>query len=155
MFYTARDLADAQNLLKKFKLGEVLDWHDKPDIPITSMRPVTCEEIFGYGKCGPQKIYVEPRRLWEAKTISDSMVNGKTQDIIPLLCRLTAFIPVHIPIVLGMMTSTIFFGHLFWHGINQSFNLVTHLETRARPTYPVDNGMMALSFGLAAAGSTV
>lgn len=156
--YTQKDAYWANELLNEYQSGKVHDLHTKPDIPMTSMMAVTCEEVFGSGKCGPPIEYVDPRILWRARTIVDSRPQSQssgTPGAMPLAClqsacRPSAVVPVHVPLVVGMLTCTTFTGHLVWHGLNQSYNWATHVNQTGKL---YDAGPAAMFFGASVASS--
>lgn len=61
--------------------------------------------------------------LWHARRVYESTVHPQTGEVIPLVFRLSAFVPVNIPICGGMLlASPTLFNTVFSQWINQSFN---------------------------------
>ncbi|KAF1334752.1 hypothetical protein FI667_g1677, partial [Globisporangium splendens] len=61
--------------------------------------------------------------LWHARRVYESAVHPQTGETLPLYFRLSAFVPVNIPICAGMILAPPTLGNtIFWQWINQSYN---------------------------------
>ncbi|TMW56486.1 hypothetical protein Poli38472_006496 [Pythium oligandrum] len=61
--------------------------------------------------------------LWEARRLYESVVHPQTGEVIPAIFRLSAFVPVNIPICAGMLLAPpTLFNTVFWQWVNQSYN---------------------------------
>lgn len=62
-------------------------------------------------------------RLWNARRIVESMCHSDDGHVINPLLRMSAFLPVNLPITLGMTVfGTTTASQLFWQWMNQSYN---------------------------------
>jgi len=68
--------------------------------------------------------------LWQAKKIKDAIIHPDTGDKIFALTRMSAFVPVNIPIVVGMINSHSPLTNIFWQWINQSYNVSVNYANR-------------------------
>jgi tricarboxylate carrier len=68
--------------------------------------------------------------LWSAKRIKDAIIHPDTGEKVFLPFRMSAFVPVNIPIVVGMINSTGVAGTLFWQWFNQSYNVAVNYANR-------------------------
>jgi len=75
-------------------------------------------------------VSVTEEQLWQAKKIKDAIVHPDTGEKIFALTRMSAFVPVNIPIVVGMINSHSPFTNIFWQWINQSYNVAVNYSNR-------------------------
>jgi tricarboxylate carrier len=68
--------------------------------------------------------------LWSAKRIKDAIIHPDTGEKVILPFRMSAFVPVNIPIVVGMINSTGIAGTIFWQWFNQSYNVAVNYANR-------------------------
>jgi hypothetical protein len=70
-------------------------------------------------------------RLWNARSLRDAIVHPDTGEKIPWPCRMSAFTPVNVPIVAGMLYSApTVFNTILWQWVNQSVRSVFFLVIR-------------------------
>ncbi|KAI9914809.1 hypothetical protein PsorP6_008031 [Peronosclerospora sorghi] len=61
--------------------------------------------------------------LWTLRQVYEATVHPQTGETVPTLFRLSAFVPVNIPICAGMLLASPTLGNtIFWQWINQSYN---------------------------------
>lgn len=60
----------------------------------------------------------------------ESAVHPDTHELIPRSFRFSAFVPVNIPLVVGMLSSTTPAGTIFWQWANQSYNVAVNYANR-------------------------
>ncbi len=94
---------------------------------------------------------VENARMWEAKRIVDSAVNRATGEIIPAIGRMCAFVPVAVPITLGMLTMTSTASILGLQWLNQSYNALFNYSHRSKPES--NKNEILAAYGIATATS--
>eukprot|EP00474_Spongospora_subterranea_P010205 CRZ10663.1 hypothetical protein [Spongospora subterranea] len=68
--------------------------------------------------------------LWEARSVVEAVVHPDTGKPIPILFRFSAFVPVNLPICVGMLTTTTVPGTIFWQWVNQSYNVAVNHSNR-------------------------
>jgi len=108
-----------------------------------------CQSLLSDFKSGRRSKETSEADLWHAKRVVDSMIHPVTGEKMFILGRMSAFVPVNIPVAAGMLihgpTSTA--AAVFWQWINQSTNVVCNYVNRSGAT--VDwNGIMQ-SYALA------
>jgi len=69
--------------------------------------------------------------LWEALKVQQAVVNPGTGERIPLPARMSAFVPMNVPILFGMLASTSAAGGVFWQVVNQSYNSMLNYANRS------------------------
>lgn len=80
------------------------------------------------GELGPN---VTDSQLWKAQSLVSSIEHPDLKEPIPLPFRMSAFIPVNIPIVLGMLTAGSSVPKtLFWQWTNQTYNVCVNYSNR-------------------------
>jgi len=97
LFTTNKQIHEAQILLEKYNKGQV----SSKDAKIN-------------------------HQLWHAKTITDAIIHPQTHEKILAPFRMCSFVPMNLPIVVGMITSTNIFWGLFWQFYNQSYNVMVN-----------------------------
>ncbi len=92
--------------------------------------------------------------LWSAQEKISSVIHPVTQEPMFILGRMSAFIPVNIPIALGMIIhgSTGTAAQIFWQVVNQSYNVVNNYTNRGG--MQVDWSLILKSYALAVASAT-
>ncbi|MES1919412.1 Sideroflexin-5, variant 2 [Bonamia ostreae] len=88
------------------------------------------------------------RELWEAKKITDSILHPQTKEKIPLPCRFAAFVPMNIPIILGMISAKTIQAQLFWQWYNQSYNVAIN-HSNGNKTNPMSPQKIASAYLMA------
>ncbi|KAA0157923.1 hypothetical protein FNF31_05651 [Cafeteria roenbergensis] len=86
--------------------------------------------------------------LWAARDVRDAVVHPDTGEPIPMVFRMSAFVPVNIPVAGGMVLAKATAPQLFWQGVNQSYNSGFNYANR-NATVDVKTSELAMSFGLA------
>ena len=77
-----------------------------------------------------------------------SAVHPDTGEIIPLVFRMSTFMPSNLPITAGMLLSGPGAAQIFWQWANQSYNAGFNYANR-NATVPMDSKALALSYGVA------
>jgi len=83
----------------------------------------------GYKK-GILKSPVTEDQLWRAKQIKEAIIHPDTDEKVPLPFRMSAFVPVNIPLVAGMLASRSPAATIFWQWANQSYNVAVNYANR-------------------------
>ncbi|TYZ62203.1 hypothetical protein PybrP1_009796 [[Pythium] brassicae (nom. inval.)] len=66
---------------------------------------------------------VSDEELWRARRVYESAVHPQTGEVVPIYFRLSAFVPVNIPICAGMILAPpTLVNTVLWQWINQSYN---------------------------------
>ncbi|CEG40525.1 mitochondrial tricarboxylate carrier family [Plasmopara halstedii] len=61
--------------------------------------------------------------LWKFRQVYEAAVHPQTGETVPAFFRLSAFVPVNIPICVGMLLATPTLGNtIFWQWVNQSYS---------------------------------
>eukprot|EP00808_Paulinella_micropora_P016809 g50927.t1 len=68
--------------------------------------------------------------LWRAKAVKESVLHPQTGQPIFPLCRMSAFVPMNAPIVVGMLSTQSKAGMIFWQWYNQSYNVAVNHANR-------------------------
>eukprot|EP01083_Nonionella_stella_P183332 662204_1 len=143
---TDKELETSLNLIDQFKRKQ--------------LRPVTPEmnEKLWHARMIKESI-IHPQtneKLWHARMIKESIIHPQTNEKLPLLFRFSSFVPVNIPIVVGMLTSTTPAGQMFWQWFNQSYNVCVNYSNgnKSHPLPPAQmlgaySGAVGVSCGLA------
>jgi hypothetical protein len=77
------------------------------------------------------KSSISDEQLWEAKRIKDSIVHPDTGDKVFAPFRMSAFVPMNVPIVLGMLTTPpTLVNIVFWQWLNQTYNVCVNHANR-------------------------
>ena len=71
------------------------------------------------------------QELDEALKIKQAIINPGTNEPIPIMLRMSSFVPMNVPIILGMLTSTSYAGTIFWQVVNQSYNSALNYANRS------------------------
>jgi len=73
----------------------------------------------------------EAEKLWYSKHVVDAIIHPQTKEKIPLPFRLSAFVPMNVVIVAGMLAPNPSIGNVvFWQFINQSYNIALNHSNR-------------------------
>ena len=86
--------------------------------------------------------------LWRAKAKVSAILHPDTGERIPLLFRMSMFMPVNLPITAGMLLSGPGAAQLVWQWVNQSYNAGFNYANR-NASVPVDMKSIALSYCVA------
>jgi len=86
--------------------------------------------------------------LWAAKLAVDSALHPDTGEPIPLLFRMSMFMPANLPITAGMLSGGGPGVQLFWQWANQSYNAGFNYANR-NASVPVDAAGLAASYAVA------
>jgi len=86
-------------------------------------------------------------QLWQDQKLTSAVTNGATGERIMHPFRMSAFVPVNIPLVIGMLNARSVAGTLFWQWANQSFNSATNYANR--PGATVSTSDLLQSYGIA------
>lgn len=98
---------------------------------------------------------ISDQALWNAKWLVDSTIHPDTGNIVPAFFRLSAFIPVNIPIMIGMLLSPkTAFSIPFWQAVNQTYNVGFNYFNR-NESNEFSNQKLAVSYLLATSSSVV
>eukprot|EP00823_Brevimastigomonas_motovehiculus_P006295 TRINITY_DN517_c0_g1_i1.p1 TRINITY_DN517_c0_g1~~TRINITY_DN517_c0_g1_i1.p1 ORF type:complete len:339 (+),score=61.49 TRINITY_DN517_c0_g1_i1:57-1073(+) len=68
--------------------------------------------------------------LWQAKKITSSVLHPDTGHKIFWAQRMSAFVPMNVPLVVGMTASRTAWGQMFWQWANQSYNVAVTYGNR-------------------------
>lgn len=85
--------------------------------------------------------------MWEAQGTVNAIIHGPTGEKMPLLGRMSMFVPMNVPIAAGLLMSTTVAGSVFWQWVNQTYNVFNNYVNRAGPT--VEMGPLVQSYVLA------
>ncbi|ETP22632.1 hypothetical protein F441_04132 [Phytophthora nicotianae CJ01A1] len=78
-------------------------------------------EDFRNGKIAPGQF--KDAELWNLRQAYEAAVHPQTGETVPALFRLSAFVPVNIPICVGMLLAPPTLGNtIFWQWVNQSYS---------------------------------
>jgi hypothetical protein len=77
-----------------------------------------------------------------------SAIHPDTGEVIPLVFRMSTFMPSNLPITAGMLLSGPGAAQIFWQWANQSYNAGFNYANR-NATVPMDTKALALSYGVA------
>jgi tricarboxylate carrier len=69
--------------------------------------------------------------LWDALKVKQAVINPGTGQSIPLPFRMSAFVPMNVPIIWGMLSSTSPMASVFWQWVNQSYNSCLNYANRS------------------------
>jgi tricarboxylate carrier len=95
------------------------------------------------------------RSLWDAKKVRDAVVHPDTKEKIPVPFRMSAFVPMNMPIVFGMLTANPanIASTIFWQWINQSYNVcVNYANRNASNSMPPEKIAQAYGAAVVASG---
>ena len=87
------------------------------------------------------------QQLWAAKKTVESIVHPTLGEPIPLPLRMAAFVPMNVPAIAGMLSTTSVPGQLFWQWWNQTYNSALNYANRGGGT--VTTQELATGYGLA------
>eukprot|EP01006_Ploeotia_vitrea_P012521 TRINITY_DN33143_c0_g1_i1.p2 TRINITY_DN33143_c0_g1~~TRINITY_DN33143_c0_g1_i1.p2 ORF type:complete len:316 (-),score=137.58 TRINITY_DN33143_c0_g1_i1:28-975(-) len=91
---------------------------------------------------------VTDEMLWEARSIKEAIVHPQTGEKIFFACRFSFFVPMNLPIVVGMLNAHTPAAQMFWQWYNQTYNVaVNHANRNA------SNEMSYSQIGTAYAGA--
>jgi hypothetical protein len=91
---------------------------------------------------------VTNEEMWDAKKIKDAIIHPVTNEKMLVAGRMSSFVPMNVPIAFGMLTlATTPATTIFWHWINQSYNVVNNYTNRSGAE--VDTEALAKAYGLA------
>ncbi|KAF4659440.1 Brefeldin A-inhibited guanine nucleotide-exchange protein 1 [Perkinsus chesapeaki] len=91
------------------------------------------------------------KELWAARKLYEAAIHPVTQEVIPPYGRMASFVPVNVPIVLGMLTMNSTPAIVFWQWVNQSYNAVFNYCNRSG--VEMDSREQAISYALATGSS--
>ncbi|SPQ97473.1 Sidoreflexin [Plasmodiophora brassicae] len=95
---------------------------------------------------------VSNEQMWAARSTLEAIVHPDTGKPIPLLFRFSAFVPVNLPICVGMLTTNTVVGTVFWQWVNQSYNVaVNHANRNA--SNPMSNEQIMKAYAAAVGAS--
>lgn len=98
---------------------------------------------------------ISDQALWNAKWIVDSTVHPDTGKLVPAFFRLSAFVPVNIPIMIGMLLSPkTAFSIPFWQAVNQTYNVGFNYFNR-NESNAFSNKQLAVSYLFATSSSVI
>jgi hypothetical protein len=98
---------------------------------------------------------ISDQALWNAKWIVDSTVHPDTGKLVPAFFRLSAFVPVNIPIMIGMLLSPkTAFSIPFWQAVNQTYNVGFNYFNR-NESNAFSNKELAVSYLFATSSSVI
>jgi len=98
---------------------------------------------------------ISDQALWNAKWIVDSTVHPDTGNLVPAFFRLSAFVPVNIPIMIGMLLSPkTAFSIPFWQAVNQTYNVGFNYFNR-NESNAFSNKQLAVSYLFATSSSVI
>jgi len=86
--------------------------------------------------------------MWEARRKVSSVLHPDTGEPIPLPFRMSAFMPVNLPVTAGMLLSTTVPSQLFFQWLNQTYNSAFNYANR-NATVPTDYAQLGLSYAVA------
>jgi len=69
--------------------------------------------------------------LWYARKVVESSVHPVTGETLLQPFRMSAFVPMNVPVCLGMLTTSSLAGTVFWQWVNQSYNSATNYANRS------------------------
>jgi len=90
---------------------------------------------------------VTDAEMWEAQRIVSAIIHGPTGEVMPIVGRMSMFVPINVPIAAGLLMSKSVYASLFWQWLNQTYNVVNNYVNRAGPT--VEMGPLVQSYVLA------
>jgi len=96
-------------------------------------------------KAGTSKATDE--ELWLAKKTVDVMVHVVTGETMFWAGRMSAFIPMNVPIMVGMLSASTPAQNVFWQWINQTYNVVNNYVNRSSDS--LEWGKLGQAYGLA------
>lgn len=100
-----------------------------------------------------ERASMSEEQLWRAQQIRDSLVHPQTGEIIPAFARMSAFMPVNIPLCFGLLLPARSVATtVFWQWLNQSYNLVVNHANR-NASNELSTRQMALAYGAAVTAS--
>lgn len=91
--------------------------------------------------------------MWKARNIIAATIHPDTKEKILLPFRLSAFVPMNILIIAGMIGARTTASTVFWQGINQTYNVCVNHSNR-NASNPVTNSELLTNY-LAAVVSSV
>ena len=95
------------------------------------------------------------RSLWDSKWLVDSVYHPDTGKPVPILFRMSTFLPANIPILVGMLLSPkTAFSVPFWQAVNQTYNVGFNYCNR-NLSNPFTNQQLVTSYFLATGSSVV
>ena len=98
---------------------------------------------------------ISDQALWNAKWLVDSTVHPDTGKLVPAFFRLSAFVPVNIPIMIGMLLSPkTAFSIPFWQAVNQTYNVGFNYFNR-NESNAFSNKQLAVSYLFATSSSVI
>jgi len=90
---------------------------------------------------------VTEAEMWDAQRIVGAIIHGPTGEAMPIIGRMSMFVPMNVPIAAGLLMSTSVGASVFWQWVNQTYNVVNNYVNRAGPT--VEMGPLVQSYVLA------
>jgi tricarboxylate carrier len=96
----------------------------------------------------PPPAFATDEAKWRAKRIVDSAVHPDTGELIPLVFRMSFFMPSNLPITAGMLLSGTGLRQVFWQWLNQSYNAGFNYANR-NASVPISMPQLAASYGVA------
>ncbi|KJE93917.1 sideroflexin-5, variant [Capsaspora owczarzaki ATCC 30864] len=107
---------------------------------------------FKAGKINPgQPGQVTDAQMWEARRIKEAILHPDTNEPIPAVFRMSAFVPANVPIIAGMLMSPpTVLNTVMWQWINQTFNAGFNYSNR-NANAPQSTAEIATAYGAASA----
>ena len=103
--------------------------------------------LAGYKSKGAAPKGASDADLWRAQRVVGAVIHGPTGETMPLIGRMSMFVPVNVPIAAGLIMSQSVAASVFWQWLNQTYNVVNNYVNRAGPT--VEMGPLVQSYVLA------
>jgi len=121
----------------------------------TAKEAQNAKDLLDDYKSGNLKTPVSDEKLWKARWLVESTYHPDTQQPINKLFRFSCFIPVNIPIMIGMLLSPKnAFSIPFWQAVNQTYNVGFNYSNR-NINNPFTNTQLAVSYLIATSSSVV
>jgi len=73
---------------------------------------------------------ITQEQIWQAVKIKDSVLHPDSGQPIFAPFRFSAFVPVNVPMVVGMLTASTPASTIFWQWMNQSYNVAVNYANR-------------------------
>jgi len=132
----------------------ILDMIDPRTLAVTDAEVKRCQDLMKEFDCkGTLPDGTTDDDMWAAKKKVDAVIHGPTGDPMLVFGRMSAFVPMNIPIAAGMLLHgpTSVGASVFWQWVNQSYNVVNNYTNRGGTD--VDMTAVAQSYALAVAAS--
>ena len=132
------------------RVAHFFDMVDLRNILVTEAELADAQAALADVRAGraPPPAFASDASLWAAKRRVDSAIHPDTGQSIPMLFRMSFFMPSNLPITAGMLLSGTGMQQVFWQWLNQSYNAGFNYANR-NATVPIDTAQLATSYGLA------